>query len=167
VSAYKIIATQMTRTDVLVAALEQVKPKWKGHIKSDETGSIPLYGYQGDDRTKKNKSDKNYAPPCTVMIPGEGSSRAGRGKNVVGGASNDIGFSRKADGTFVIHVSDYDRHKYGKDWENKIKMEYGLVEKVDTAVKAGAQIGQRQTFNHPKWGQVEGVRCRIRAGQLT
>lgn len=164
-SAYKVVQTKMNRTDVLTAALENIKPDWKGHIQTDEAGKIPLYGYGGDDRSKKAKSDKNYAPPCTIMVPGSGRARNGS-KNVVGGASNDLGFSRNADGTFSIHVSGYDSGKYNEAWQGKVKAEYGLLEKVDSAMKAGAQIGQRQTFNHPRWGQVQGVKGRIRKSEI-
>lgn len=168
-SAYKTIATKMTRTDVLKAALENIKPKWKGHVQTagrQEKG-IPLYGYHGDDRSKKAKTDSNFAPPCEVMIPGSGSSKKGRGNNVVGGASNDIGFSRNADGTFGIHISDYDQGKYNGKWQNELAAEYGLMERVQDAVKIGAQIGERQTFNHPQWGQVTGVRVRVKKDLVT
>ena len=49
-----------------------------------------LYGYQGDKRNQK----------ANIII---------RRKNV-GGASNDIGFVKKPDGTYEAIISEYDRH---------------------------------------------------------
>jgi hypothetical protein len=165
VSAYKVVQTQMKRVDVLTTALENIKPGWKGHIHVDEKGKTPLFGYGGDDRSKRAKTDGNYAPPCTIMIPGSGRAKSKGFSNAVGGASNDIGFSRDANGNFSIHVSSYDQTQHGKKWQGELLAEYGLLERIDTAMKAGAQIGHRQTYNHPRWGEVPGVKCRIKRSQ--
>ncbi len=62
-------------------------------------GGAPLYGYHGDNRAELNKGNGNYAPPCHIVI---------RRKNV-GSASNDIGYRRAEDGTYVAYISDYDK----------------------------------------------------------
>ena len=48
-----------------------------------------LHGYQGDKRSQK----------AHVIIP----------RRQVGSASNDVGFERKSDGSFAMHLSEYDQ----------------------------------------------------------
>ncbi len=42
----------------------------------------------------------------------------------VGRASNDIGYVKQADGTYSAIISNYDKRKYGKSWQDSVKREY-------------------------------------------
>lgn len=58
-------------------------------------------------------------------------------RKYVGGAANDIGFNKNADGFYEAFVSDYDQHKHGPAWitaVSKSNAEYGLI-------KQGAVMG--------------------------
>ena len=64
-----------------------------------------LQGYAGDMRSQK----------ANVILP----------RSQVGSASNDVGFEKKADGTFVAHVSAYDKSSnFNKKKMNKLKQLY-------------------------------------------
>jgi hypothetical protein len=84
VSEYHCI-TQVDLTDqkALVQALEELGYKPNVYVEPKN-----LYGYQGDLRKQR----------AHVVIP----------RRQVGCASNDIGFERKADGTYIMHISEYD-----------------------------------------------------------
>lgn len=122
-SEYIIKKTQMVRINALVKALETVMSKWKGHIIIVETAEgLPLYGYHGDDRSKLPSSNANYAPLAHVIVPGSGRKGA---TNVVGGSSNDLGFTRNSDGTFSFISSAFDRGQgYNDAWVTKVSVEY-------------------------------------------
>lgn len=120
-SAFKAIESSMTKENILVKALEHIKPEWAGKMEVSPAGDIHLKGYQGDDRAKAKPTDHNYAPPCVIRIP----------KAYVGSASNDIGFARSADGTLSIYVSDYDQGKYGQKFLDSVKSIYSITEGVD------------------------------------
>ena len=74
--------------------------------------SLSLKGYKGDIREGKK---------AHVRIKGSG----WRGHNYVGGASNDLGWETKSDGTMDFHVSDYDIHKYDRKWQAQLLQYYG------------------------------------------
>lgn len=71
---------------------------------------VELKGYQGDTRKQK----------AHIRIKGSGWA----GANYVGAASNDLGFERQEDGSYAFHVSDYDQHRYGKAWQDKLMNQY-------------------------------------------
>ena len=151
-SAYKTIKTQMTNANILRIALEQAKPEWAGHIEVPEPGK-------------------------SITIRGDSSLK---GELVVkkghAGTYSDIGVVRAKDGSLSWKISDVDDGSYyrdaesrkqkgklfDKEWQTSMAAEYGVVERAQEVAAAGAQIGQRQVFNHPQWGQVIGVRCRIK-----
>lgn len=110
-SHYTRMATRITRKECLIKALKSMG--FQEHmIESSET-PLPLKGYSGDIRAGKQ---------CHVRIKGSG----WRGQNHVGGASNDLGWERMEDGTYALHVSDYDRihSRYGTKWQKKLMQEY-------------------------------------------
>ena len=84
----------------------------------------------------KGINSASYAPLCQIVIPGTG--RAGC-KNLVGGASNDIGFYKK-DGKYIPVISQYDSDYYDKCWMNNLKGEYlkGIVHR--NAKKNGYKV---------------------------
>lgn len=68
-------------------------------------------------------------------------------RHIVGGAANDLGFRKTADGTFEAIVSQYDSSKHNKKWFTELKKTY--VEKVDmkTAKKHGFRFLGRKVVN--------------------
>ena len=90
-----------------------------------------LYGYRGDQRPEK----------ANVIIR----------RKFVGGASNDIGFERQADGTYKAIVSDYDRHRYGDQWMAKVNQGYGIEQAKSAFMTQGWDV--TETTN--KQGEVQ------------
>lgn len=96
-----------------------------------------LYGYQGDVR----------AETAQIIIRREN----------VGGASNDIGFERGADGTFCMHVSEYDRGHYNQKWQQKLVRTYSELYIGQKAEKHGYTVkktknGENIQLSLVKWG---------------
>lgn len=83
-SAYNEIETEYTDQDCLVEALKEM-----GYQPQVSEKPQHLEGYHGDQRQQT----------AEIIIP----------RKQVGGASNDVGFKRNADGKFTAIVSDYDR----------------------------------------------------------
>ena len=111
--------------DLLVKALEDLYGE--GNVEVHEEPQA-LWGYQGDVRAQK----------AHIIVRGEGATKRGRGgKNVVGGASNDIGFEWNEDGSCTAHISEYDQnHTFPKHKRDKVAS--GYAEKVVTrAAKKG------------------------------
>jgi len=79
--------------------LEALK-KMGYHPKVYETAQN-LEGYRGDQRSQQ----------AHIVIA----------RNEVGVASNDIGFLRKEDGTYLIHVSSYDSARWKKTFPELVK----------------------------------------------
>lgn len=68
-------------------------------------------------------------------------------RHIVGGAANDLGFRKTADGTYEAIVSQYDSGKHNAKWFQNLKRSY--VEKVDmkTAAKNGLRFLGRKVVN--------------------
>ncbi len=81
----------------MIAALEECFGK--GSVEVDQSNSLALYGYMGDDRSRLSSNNPNYAPKCAIRIA----------RKYVGASSNDIGFYRTEDGGYKAYVSDYDQ----------------------------------------------------------
>jgi Protein of unknown function (DUF1257) len=99
-SHFTQLRTQITDVDALVRALADVG---FNVVEVHETAS-PLYGFGGDVRPQT----------AEVVIR----------RNYIGWGSNDIGFKRLADGTFVAIISEYDRHKYSQQWLDRLTQRY-------------------------------------------
>ena len=80
----------------LVAALSACFGE--GNVEVHEGGSA-LYGYTGDNRSKLEVGNSDYAPKCHVII---------RRKHV-GETANDIGYRRLDDGSYDAFISEYDQ----------------------------------------------------------
>jgi hypothetical protein len=99
-SHFTIIRTSICDVEALVKALAD-----KGfHQVEVHNEATHLYGYRGDRRQET----------AEVII---------RRKNI-GWLSNDIGFKRTDDGTFVAVISDYDRKKYSQQWLGQLTQHY-------------------------------------------
>ena len=79
---------------------------WKRSQIESHAERVNLYGYQNDVREQK----------AHVVI---------RRQNV-GGASNDLGFERRWDGTWIAHISDYDRAKYNANWQQRLLSRWAI-----------------------------------------
>lgn len=98
--------------DCFIDALKEVFGS--SNVEVSDKG-LALFGFQGDDRSKKSKNDANYAPLCHIRINRKG----------VGQASNDIGYVRNEDGSYQAYVSEYDSGaNFSKDRQNKLKQHY-------------------------------------------
>jgi len=75
-----------------------------------------LHGYHGDVREQK----------AHIIVR----------RQYVGGSSNDIGFEKKADGSWVAHVSDFDKSFYGEAWQKKLLSKWAVQ-------KTGLEVEKR------------------------
>ena len=117
-SHYTHLEVQIKDQDALVEALCDVQGWTKEQIEVHNEPTA-LYGYHGDKR-------KDLAH---VVIR----------RKYIGGSSNDIGFFRKADGTFEAIISDFDRSSmgYNEKWIGKLMQHYGASVTTKKLTKAG------------------------------
>jgi hypothetical protein len=103
---------QQKQEDCFIDALKEVFGA--NNVEVSDKG-LALFGYQGDDRSKKSENDPNYAPLCHIRINRKG----------VGSASNDIGYRRNEDGSYQAFVSEYDSGaNFSKSRQDKLKQHY-------------------------------------------
>jgi hypothetical protein len=115
-SKYSEIQTTFSDPDLLLSALGTMGfKKVRNHVGDPQ----PLEGFRGDKR--KDLAD--------IIIP----------RREVGSSSNDIGFSRGADGTFSLIVSDYDQARYGVQtkWHRDLKFNYAEQNILRAAKRQG------------------------------
>ncbi len=115
-SHFTAIKTQIKDADALAKALADVGFK---QVEVHETAQH-LYGFQGDIRPQT----------AEVIVR----------RQYIGGASNDIGFQRQEDGTFVAIVSEYDRRQYSQAWINQVTQRYGYHALLATAPTEGFTV---------------------------
>lgn len=128
-SAYSKLQTVYKDRDCLVAALNgQGYPVVEVH---DE--AVPLVDYHGR-QTRYTDANGDMA---NVIVR----------RNHVGGAANDLGFLKQADGTYSAMVSAYDSNKHDTKWFNGLKQKY--TDKVTTkaAKKLGLKLHSRTVVN--------------------
>lgn len=90
-----------------------------------------LEGYQGDQRQQR----------ADIIIP----------RSQVGGASNDIGFTKGPDGTYKAIISDYDSRRHGQTWLNTVKWNAG-----DAGIRREAKrMGMLAVSRKVTKGQIE------------
>lgn len=112
----------------LVEALEE--QFGKGHVEVHENGA-DLFGYQGDNRAKTKPGSANYAPPCELVIRRE----------FVGGASNDVGYKRTADGKYKAYISDYDKSgNFSQKKQDAVAQSYGVSVAMRTLKADGWKV---------------------------
>jgi len=112
-SAYHELQTQYKDAECLVEALhEQGYAEVEVH---DE--AVNLIGYYADVRPEK----------ANIIV---------RRKNI-GSAANDLGFVKRADGTYGAIVSDYDSNKHNASWMTGLKRAYTEKVAIKTAAKNG------------------------------
>lgn len=127
-SAYNEIDTQYTDQQCLVEALQEMGYKPQVHEKAEK-----LEGYHGDKRTQT----------AEIIIP----------RHQVGGASNDVGFKRNADGTFTAIVSDFDKSgNFGTKKQQQLKKIYAEKMAMKQARAKGLRFIKKETATN-KQGQ--------------
>lgn len=138
-SAFKLSTTKMKDRDCLLKCIEEVEPAWKGKIAVGK--DLSVYGYTGDDRTKLKPTNENYCPKAEIVIPG---AKSAHGPNLVGGASNDLAFSRNPDGTLSYICSSYDSTRRGTEtgWWKSIEAMYNKEKLPDTVKEIAANMVQ-------------------------
>lgn len=128
-SAYSEVVTQFTDGELLIEALREMGFQPVNCIGNPK----PLVGYQGDFRTADGEGhtkDASKAMRADIILP----------RAQVGGASNDIGFKRGADGKFAAIVSDYDSSRYNAEWMKKLRAGYTDKGIMKSAAKAGLKF---------------------------
>lgn len=103
-SHYNKIKTQLKCKDSILKALDKLgfgKDKLRVHDTAQH-----LEGYEGRQRPEK----------AEIIIP----------RRHVGGAANDIGFKKQSDGTYEAIISDYDKRRYGTEWQGKLQKHYSV-----------------------------------------
>ena len=114
-SAYVEVETKIKDRDALVEALKELRTKigrnWTDADIEVHEEAQPLVGYMGKVRAQR----------AHVIIR----------RQSVGPSANDIGFEQKEDGSFVAHISDFDKHFHNEQWRQELNVEYGtkFVEK--------------------------------------
>ena len=112
-SHYANIHLRIRSATALVAALEEINPAWKGRIRVHDQ-AISLEGYEG--RARPERANIIIARQDTGLFLGPTGAVLNHPR-----ASNDIGFERQADGSYVAHVSEYDKSiGYNAKWLTKV-----------------------------------------------
>lgn len=119
-SAYHEYETVLTDQDCLVTALKEM-----GY--NPNVYEIPqqLQGYHGDLRKQV----------ANVIIP----------RSQVGGASNDVGYLKGADGRFKAIISEFDGHgNFGVHKQNALAQQYAVAKHTKSAKKVGAKVVSKE-----------------------
>lgn len=133
-SEYCQVKTAFKDRDNLVTALMRTGG-WRNDQIEVHQEAQHLYGFQGDMREQT----------AHVIVR----------RQHVGGASNDLGWERQADGTYLCHISQYDSHRYGAKWQGKLKQHYALACMEKQARMSGRKVTYREQ-NGKIMGEVVG-----------
>lgn len=112
-SAYTVVELEMSDAECIKIALKEL-----GYVFEEHTEAQPLVGFQGDRRQQK----------AHIIVRREH----------VGTASNDVGFLRKEDGSYMLIISDYDKRNV--NFTQKIKPLYAKAKVKKQAVKMGYRV---------------------------
>jgi hypothetical protein len=124
ISEYNEIQTQYSDRECLVSALEEMGYKPQVSEKPQH-----LQGYQNDRREQT----------AEIIIP----------RRQVGGASNDVGFKKNADGTYTAIISDYDKgSNFNLKKQNELKKIYAEKHSIKQGKANGLRfMGKKQVTN--------------------
>ncbi len=86
-SEYNVVQLDWKDPGCLKGALKEL-----GYVYEDHKQAQHLHGFQGDERSQM----------ANIIV------RRGAGKGNFGGSSNDLGFLKKADGTYEMIISKFD-----------------------------------------------------------
>ena len=143
-SNYSEAVTEFKDAELLIAALAAV-----GYTSVENclSNPQPLVAFQGDYRTQDGEGhtkDAARAMKADIIVR----------RKFVGGASNDLGFVKGADGKFRAIISDYDSNRHNSNWLAKLKGEYAEANVVRNMKRAGVRITGR-TVKQNEQGQEE------------
>jgi hypothetical protein len=128
-SAYNEIETQYSDQGCLIEALKEM-----GYQPQVSEKPQHLEGYHGDQRQQT----------AEIIIP----------RRQVGGASNDVGFKKKADGTYTAIISDYDRSSnFGVKKQQELKRLYAEKMAVKQAKANGLKFTGKKQVTDAKTGK--------------
>ncbi len=121
-SEYTVIDVEMNDGECIKAALKELGYPCEVHEEAQH-----LHGYQGDKRVHK----------ANIIVR----------RQHVGAAANDIGFLRKADGSYEMIISQYDRGatKQGNDFTQKLNQQYKYQKITREAKRRGFTIKSTTT----------------------
>ena len=87
---------------------------------------VPLYGFEGDIRPES----------AEVIVR----------RKFISSRSNDIGFKRQPDGTFMAVISDYDSREYSGDWVKGLSQRYAYHALIGTAPQQGFTVEEEEVL---------------------
>lgn len=133
-SHFTLVKSNLKDQESLIQALCQMGFNLKDIEISKEL--LKLKGYAGDFRKQK----------ANIRLKGSGWGK----QNVVGSASNDLGFEQMPDGTFAFHVSEYDLRKYGNQWQQELFANYSQNVTIKTLQEEGFELEESVHKNKAK-----------------
>jgi len=126
VSSYNEIQTIYSDQQCLIEAIKEL-----GYQPQVNEKPQHLEGYHGDERQQT----------AEIIIP----------RKQVGGASNDVGFKRNADGTFTAIISDYDKSAtFNAKKQQQLKVAYTEKVAMKQAKGNGLKFVGKKTVTDPK-----------------
>ena len=120
-SHYTRVRTRITDPEVLVQALIALGFKAPEYHATAQ----PLVGYRGDLRRQT----------AEVIVR----------RAEIGRASNDIGFSRRPDGTYEAIISEFDSHQYDQRWLDRLGHAYAVAGVKRFAEAGGFSVAGTET----------------------
>lgn len=123
-SAYAELKTSYKDRECLVGALADMGYK---NVELHEGEGANLVGYHGDARAEK----------ANVIVR----------RKFVGQAANDLGFVRRADGTYGAIISKYDSGKHNAKWLDGLKKNYTERVVSKEARRQGLRLHSRTVVN--------------------
>jgi len=115
-SEYTVVDIGFTDGDCIKSALKEM-----GYVFEEHQEPQKLRGFMGDERVQT----------AHIIIR----------KKYVGSASNDVGFLRKADGSYEMIISEYDRRvKHSQKLMGDLKQIYGKYKFMKQAKKMGFKV---------------------------
>jgi hypothetical protein len=123
-SHYSEIPIEIKDEQALIQALERLG--WGREKLEIHKEAVSLYDWHGELRPQK----------ANIIIR----------RKYIGGASNDVGFTRTANGYTAI-ISDFDRDKKGfnESWQGQLKKFYGIEFAKNDVIKRGYTVEEVKT----------------------
>ena len=127
-SEYLICETAYNDADSIKAALEEL-----GYVYEEHQQAQSLLGYRGDKRTQK----------AHIIVR----------RQHVGASANDVGFHRKADGTFELIISEFDisgSKKQAVDFTKNMKRMYSKHKVLKECKRKGLRLKSKKDTSDNK-----------------
>lgn len=122
-SEYCVVQLAMNDADCIVKALQELGYTAEVHDKAKN-----LEGWHGDQRKQK----------ANIIVK----------RQNINSAANDVGFLRKADGTFEMIISSFDKHaSHGKKFTQELLQLYGKHKTLKQAAQMGYTVRSQSVDN--------------------